>query len=427
MIKTVGELLHALMNRERDLLAAQRVQHAPTIGAMYEGLTQNLVRRVLPVSSSISVVSGFAVGADGARSRQLDCMIVIGEGKQIPHTNAFEYPIDQVIAVIEVKKHLYQSEFEDSFQNLRSLRLKPHGSRALRPYVQTAFESISGHALPDDSNDVQDPILRQLLQQLMLEASSPARIILGYEGYKTAKALRRGLVEHLSSLTGKYGAGPSSLPDLILNPKAAVVKANGFPYVTHLADGAWPLMLSAASALPATTLLEVIWTRVNMRVESASMDFGADLEIDTLARLADYRYVPGQGWEVIMSDIRNSDLLVDDGGEWEPVFISDEEHVLLLWMARHGELDLDRLPDGCDPLEMQQAATRLTAARLIGPDAHRGRVLRQLTQQCAVVSLPDGRVAAGENVSGRLTNWVLKQGLPKTDQAGALNVQPDET
>lgn len=227
MIKTVGDLLHALMLKERNLLAQQQVQHPPTIGAMYEGLTQDLIRLALPVASPLSVVSGFAVGADGTRSRQLDCMVVFGDGRQIPYTNTFEYPIDQVVAVIEVKKSLYKDEFEDCFQNLQSLRLKGHRSGPVRAHGQTAFETISGHALPDNVNDVQDPILRQLLHQLMLEANSPARIVLGYEGYKTAKALRQGLSNHLATLQGKYGAGPSSLPDLILNPNAAVVVGSG--------------------------------------------------------------------------------------------------------------------------------------------------------------------------------------------------------
>jgi hypothetical protein len=188
-----------------------------------------------------------------------------------------------------------------------------------------------------------------------------------------------------------------------------VVKANAFPYVTHLTDGAWPLLLSAASALPATTLLEVVWTRVNMRVESTSLSFGEDLNLDSLAKLADYRYVPGKGWEVIVFDSVDPDGLVDDGDQWEPVFLSDAEHALLLWMATHGELNLDQLPVGSDSIEVEQAAARLVEARLIGPDAGRNRVLRHLTQQCAVVALPDGRVAAGENVSGRLTTWVMKQ------------------
>ncbi|WP_413227377.1 DUF6602 domain-containing protein [Bacillus altitudinis] len=52
----------------------------------------------------LRVVSGQIINKNKDISSQIDCMIVEGEGRQIPNTNDFIYDISQVIAVIEVKK-----------------------------------------------------------------------------------------------------------------------------------------------------------------------------------------------------------------------------------------------------------------------------------------------------------------------------------
>jgi hypothetical protein len=106
MIKTVADLLHSLIERERSVLGKVSIPHGPTIGAMDEGLTRAALDRVIPLrdDATLSVAKGFARGADGALSRQLDCMLVAGEGERIPYSGDHIYPVEQVIAVVEVKK-----------------------------------------------------------------------------------------------------------------------------------------------------------------------------------------------------------------------------------------------------------------------------------------------------------------------------------
>jgi hypothetical protein len=409
MIKTVGQFLQALIEREAASLARQKIQHGPTIGAMYEGLTQSVLKRTLPINAPLSVVSGFAVGADGAKSRQLDCMVVVGDGTAIPYTNTFEYRIDQVLIVVEVKKALTQACFDEAFENLRSLRLKRFTELPFPYEVESAFERISGRPFPDDVNTMTDLVLRQLLHQLVKDVESPVRILLGYEGYKTVGGLRRGIGEQLARLVGKYGAGPSSLPDLVLTRKAAVVKANGFPYVGPMDDaGKWPVFVSVASESPALTFLEVVWTRLQGRVGGSSEIFGDDLAMASLVKLAEYLYLPGRGWEVMLLDtVPEKDLHAVEE-EWEPTFLSDPEHVLVTFLCRHKEIDMAAPPDGFDTDEVRDAIARLTSVRLIGAESDRPTVSRLLTTECAVAALPDGRVAAGENNSGRLRRWVEK-------------------
>ena len=124
MIETIAQLLKAFSDHERAQLDAQRIEHGPTIGAMYEGLTRDILDRAIPPQLDLRVISGFAYFKDQL-SGELDCMLVRGEGEQIPYTDKYRWHISNVIAVLEVKKTLTADDLADSYNHLRSRSLPP--------------------------------------------------------------------------------------------------------------------------------------------------------------------------------------------------------------------------------------------------------------------------------------------------------------
>ena len=122
MIKTIADLLRELMVKEAAELDEEPVNHGPTIGAMYEGLARDILDRAIPAELDVRVVDGFIEGVDGILSPQIDAMIVTGEGRQIPYTSNFVWPIADVIAVFEVKKTLYADDLADAFGKLRTIK-----------------------------------------------------------------------------------------------------------------------------------------------------------------------------------------------------------------------------------------------------------------------------------------------------------------
>ena len=121
MITTVAALLQELQAKEAAKLVEQRITHAPTIGAMYEGLTRDLLDRAIPPALNLRIVEGFAEDHEGNLTPQIDAMLVAGDGRQIPHTASFVWPIQKVIAVLEVKKNLYGADLDDAFHKLRTV------------------------------------------------------------------------------------------------------------------------------------------------------------------------------------------------------------------------------------------------------------------------------------------------------------------
>ena len=117
MIQTVADLLQALMEKEREKLPEFKdIQHTGIFGEMYEGLTKALIGKALFENMDLRVMSGKIVNSKRKLSNQIDCMVVIGAGEEIPYTQEFKYPVEKVVMIVEVKKTLYGADLKDAFE-----------------------------------------------------------------------------------------------------------------------------------------------------------------------------------------------------------------------------------------------------------------------------------------------------------------------
>ena len=110
MIKDVSNLLKGFIDHERKKLDEYSLDHGPTIGKMYEGLTSDVLSRAIPESLGLNIESGIIHDGAGKMTGEIDCMLVKGEGERIPFTNCYKWHIKDVIAVFEVKKRLYSND-----------------------------------------------------------------------------------------------------------------------------------------------------------------------------------------------------------------------------------------------------------------------------------------------------------------------------
>lgn len=208
MIKTVAELLGAIAREERQKLDTYQIVHAPTIGEMYEGLSRNILEKALPEGLNIRVVKGFVVFGEEI-SGQIDCMLVTGEGESIPHTDNHKWPVQNVIAVIEVKKHLTSDDLADSYFHLREV------DRLYASYIQNAnrtsvkvnleiprriFSQITGVVPPPHTKVEELPFdLEMIYHTLIMEFLSPVRIVIGHHGWRKESTLREHIYGLLTS------------------------------------------------------------------------------------------------------------------------------------------------------------------------------------------------------------------------------------
>jgi hypothetical protein len=272
MIHFVADLLQALAAKEEEVLAAYAIEHPPTIGAMYEGLTAKLLRAALPEALNLQVVSGFATAGQGKISPELDCMIVRGHGEIVPNTSKHKWPVQDVLAVVTVKKTLYSAALVEAYENLRAVtevfsvhmhaRQSNSEPQDVTP-VYAAFQEITGRELTT-WEDVQqlEPPLQLLFNTLIAEFISPVRVMLGYQGFASEQNFRAAFSKLVGARRGLRGYGVLGLPQLCVSHGYSLVKMNGQPILTPLDEhGWWPLVASSADN-PLRFLLALLWARI---------------------------------------------------------------------------------------------------------------------------------------------------------------------
>ena len=350
MIRTVADFLEQLMKKEAEFLAKQDIKHTPTIGAMYEGLTQDLLDRAIPPGLGLEVTSGFVVDSQGHRSNQIDCMVVCSSGEVVPYTTTSKVHVDNVVAVVGVKKNLYSRDLRSGYQNLASLRpLETDGEGRSIELFKDAFQSITRHAYPENQSQLDSyPLDTQMIfHSLAVDLTYPVRIIFGYNGFASENGLRESFADYIdkgSPTNPAKGFGPARLPSLICCGHHILFKANGMPFHSKLMDdGFWPVYASV-SGNPLEMLLEFVWTRLSYEARlPGGMFEGSPLGLDA-HRFLDVRPVQladSWGWRYrYIGDLPDGAPILHDPVKWEPATIDMTLQVLICKMGAEGYVDL---------------------------------------------------------------------------------------
>lgn len=438
MIATIADLLEAFRRKEAELLDKQNITHAPTIGRMYEGLTRDILQKALPVALDLRVVSGFVTNSKSQLSKQIDCMLVSGEGERIPHTDDYKYHIRNVIAVIEVKKNLYSGDLDCAYKNLSSVREMQERQQLENRLFKDAYRLIL-QSDPDDDNINELPVWkRQIGLALYVESITPVRIVLGYHGFASEMSLRESFFKYLGNNLNTKGYGAADFPNLIICDGYSLVKLNGMPYgiavttnkaelysmfgMPNIAEDApikgemWPLYASYASN-PMVLLLELIWTRLTYDEKLSPTVFGLDLTIEIvrpllLARASQQNGEVGWYLEYFFLPQEILDR-IPSTANWQPVEINQGQFAILAHLILRENSGITEGMDINSPellAEFQNAEYSLTESiaflQRVGFVAVEDSKLRLLTRECKVAALPDGKVVAGEDNAMRFSNWI---------------------
>ena len=430
MIQDVATLLKTLADAEARELAKQKITHAPTIGAMYEGLTAQILERAIPSGLDLRVERGFIAATDDYEpiSGQIDCMLVHGEGRSIPFTSEYVWHVKDVVAVLEVKKKLFSKDLEDAFTHLGQIGKIYSAWDTTNPRwlnlksARKAFAEITGCVAPSHNQVKNLPIsYQQIYHMLVLEQFTPIRIILGYDGFKSEYMLRKKLIEFLNRQILKKGYGVPSLPQLIVANNASLIKLNGHPYWTSLEDGKW-LILGSSTENPLRLMLELIWTRLSylLPIEDGDL-FGEDLEFETISPLiwAEAAEFPNErekiGWRFGYHDLTPKQLSQRSSMQvWKPAVVDTTQFTIFRHLCDRGDIDITE-PNFASFINeegytIESLIESLIQTHMVALD---GNMLRLITYDCTCAILPDGRFVVADNNTGRLTRWINKFGTQK--------------
>jgi hypothetical protein len=419
MIRTVSELLRHFVDAERKVLDRERVTHGPTIGAMYEGLTRNVLERSIPQELGLRVTEGFVFFRD-TQSGQIDSMLVRGEGEPIPYTDSFRWHVKDVLAVFEVKKSLTAADLADSYEHLRVI------SQLYSEYIESeeakddkfdlswprrVFAQMTGVAPPRHAEVAKLPeSLEYVYHTLVMEYLSPVRIVVGHHGWKRESTLRRHIIRMAQDrLTNPVGMGVGSFPQLIVSGSFALVKANGFPYAPAFINGNWPFLLST-SHNPIRVMLELLFTKLDS-VFATNLTHDDSLEQEAMTPCLWGRIVKQAdrlGWEYRYDNVSSADL-VQRGASytWKPAELTVGQYVVIGELCKRGVVSLRdsaflefaaKEPGGVEAFIRSLIQTQLVCSN--------GSELTLTTEKCSLFITPDGKYVAGENNAGQMFVWM---------------------
>lgn len=415
MINTIYELLSLLKDKGvAEIEPYLNIQHNPTIGDMYEGLTKILTDKAIFKGLDLRVTSGKIKNIYGVLSRQIDCMIVVGDGEKIPFTEDYIYEVNKVIAVIEVKKNLFTSDLDSAYNNLKSVSDIAEPNRSMDiTLLRNAFKLIAKEDLPEPENVEKLSFQKQMIyHSLVMECFLPARIIFGYDGFKNEHSLREKFVEYIYNQKSEdgyaKGFGAVTLPNLIICGENTLVKTNGFPYVVGLNTDDW-LLYASYNQKPLLLFLEIIWTKLSSIYPISSDIFGDDVVFEVPKPLL--IAIPHKnGWEYLNFNLTKEELdEIPASVEWQPTYLSDVEFCLMNKLCRGEAVFID----DSEFLDFVQSNNEsidsiiehLNTERLVYID---GSKIKLLTEQCMCLITPCG-FCAGENKDGRMSEWSKRQ------------------
>ena len=423
-IYTLSDLLLSLAKQENEVLKSYGIQHRPTIGNQYEGLTAGILNKSLFRDLHLIVArNSFIEGSN----TEYDIILSDGAGTPIKYSERqFVFKPQQVLAVIQVKKNLYGAEVKDSYENLATIAPLYYG-KATEEYVcrwattsvrNSLGKHVSAYKKGELSLDEE-----YLYHTLVTEPQIPVRVVLGYNGYASEKNFRKGIFEYLETCKTtanerKKGYGPNDMPNLIICEDYSCVKITGTPFcpIYDSSNAGWWNLLGTSSYNPMYFLLETIWTKLSYKYQLPSVLFGEDLKTPCLSPFLDARIHKDKGapigWDYDYQDLTAKRLLQNNViEEWKPVEIDETQWVILGELGEKGSVcikdnkDLERFVIQGGYSDLNDFIDKLLATRLVTID---GDNIRFLTYQCDRVCVK-GKWYAAENITGRLNNWAIKQ------------------
>ena len=426
MIETIAQFIEEFKAKGLDQIQEKDsdIKHTVTIGDIYEGLTSKILERSIFKGLNLRIVkNSFIYNDNGDLSKEMDCMIVLGEGKEISFTKRYKYHIQDVIAVIQVKKKLYKDSLDDAHQNLKSVidtAIPREGESYMGKIHYDSYKSLVVKELPsrDELNTL--PWREQMMYHfLQLQSFWPIRILIGYDSYKTEFKLREGFVEHMEKLLEDgpiSGYSPISFPDLMICGKNSIIKNIGMPFAFPLQNDSefyWDI-LTTSPERPMYYLLEFIWTRLSYKFDIGSEIFGDDFKrngVHPFLRCRERKMsIDKIGWDYSYNTLSHKRLSEPLSAlDWEPINIELFEQVILTNLISKGEVTCDfKLEKFCNKYDSttRDLVNKWTKNRI----AYRaGNKIILLLEEPITKIGQDGLIYVGENKSGEMMNWLNKK------------------
>ncbi len=437
-MKILAEILRKLVDQKLPLMNGHRSKQSTLTGSMYEGLTIELLEKIDLSRYGVKVVSG-SITSEDEESKQIDCMVVIGDGTPFHGTPSFSYPIEQVLAVFEVKKSLRKAGLTKAYEQLEAVfqlskrdykrREAQHTLKFTTARPAMEYRSLFGEEPCHYEDNATLPFDRRVIyHSLVRDMLTPLRIAIGYNGYQTEKALRGGIFSLYEENVGVPGYGVINMPNLVISEGYSVIKLNGMPYKGFWNEDAeeW-CWLGSSSVDPLLLILEFLYDRVEMKL-GVTLDRGDDQGEEPWLPLIISKPIVRSGltsgWSHRYNDVpipeQNPQLRI-----WAPLAISNTEKEFLRLIHEHGPQSaesqkLNAFKNEYEIDDIRESMRSLISARVVlNADYH-----FHICPGDWRVAKVRGQFYCGDNAGQRFESWLSYHTVPMPYPLKTVKISP---
>lgn len=409
-IETVADFLNELLKREKSLISSINIAHPGSIGDMYEGLSKKLLSRAIFKGLDVKITDGFVKGQDGKLSKQIDCMLVTGNGQQIPNTNHYIYDFENVITVLESKTDLFSKEISASYENMLSISdnfVPSNKTGTTFQDIANAFEYLTGSRFKMPVSQLGEKE-QYYYHILVVMFAMPLRIVFGYNGFSSEFNFRKSYIEYLQTRTGKMGTGPNSMPDLLICSNYSIIKCNFQPLKTQVMEQDFIPYLISGTENPLYYLVLMLWAKLQIRfnLPDSIWDFDTDSLLQ-IKRFLDIKFdLKKKGWGYKYYEMTRQQLEnIPPKEDWKPLEVSKEIGIIAVTFCKYHPEYYDLTKMWTDRDTVEKIKKELKQTRLF---AIEGDKVYQLARQLACCIQNDKNYVA-DNCDGDFSLWITKQ------------------
>ena len=416
MIENLSKFANMIKDKEIDKIQdfLNIVTHPGMRGDMFEGITTKIINNTIGKVPLIHVCEGLVKNnRTGQISKQMDLIIYINDCVDIPNSTSKIVSIDNVIAIIEVKKSFHKAEFLDFYKKQLSVKdlVDEHTPLDKELFIQLKTSIFGRSTWNGDKENARSTLERYLYHTLLLENQAPLRICFGYEGITKEETLRENLLEILNEINDndKKHIGANYLPSLVISEDNCLVKMIGFPFCCQYSEPFQIMSSYKGDTLRVllTMLISKIESKTDIRFKFESDDFSKFKFNDFLSFTLNDEgnvtiYYPCK------LTISESNLNKSKMEKWAPVEITDYENLVVSILCKLSYEKNPILTTNDEIFQGHNLQAELSNLIKNGFIYIYNENVELISTECQVV-IWDGKFYIGENVAGQMTQWINEQ------------------
>lgn len=423
MIEKASEILNAFIEAEKKKIEGKDMPHMPTLGRAYEEILKKGIDAdfSIPKKLNLRVVSGFITIKGKTIAKQIDCMLVYGNGEKYGETEEYFYDIENVLCIFEVKKTLDKKGFTSAVNHLSEVReefqkyLTERLCEGYEPNLKAAqkyYSTLTGEVAPKKLSDALsiEKGKAALFSSLLQETLAPTTIIFGHDGYQTESGLRNAFLKIWEKREKENKSlSPILQPSLVLANDFCLIKGDGVPF--QLFTRSQWMVMGSTRYNSIKMLLEIIWGKIEYCFNVA-MPWQDELRTDNIARLIT-AFPEKDKLVCIPHELKEKELKRDDSSLWEPIKINEAEYDYLLVGGFHGYPCKDDRIDShlinTHKVTLQHVVNNLIGTKYFVSD---GRTVSSVGS-FRVVKASDGQHYIATSNDDRFDSWAKENNIEK--------------